>query len=181
MMIYAPRNEIDLRNILYTSSLGLNHPIAIRYPRGKGEIIDWEQPFSKLEIGKIITLKKGTKIAVLSTGTIGNSVSKAIDSHARMEDFSHFHVGWVKPLDEEKLTSIFKKHTIIITVEEGVINGGLGSSINTFASRNNFKNNIINRGVSDVFIEHGTVKQLLEITKLDPLSLTQLFSEINHD
>jgi 1-deoxy-D-xylulose-5-phosphate synthase len=181
IMIYAPLNEIDLRNILYTSSLGLNHPIAIRYPRGKGEIVAWKQPFSKIEIGKIETLKKGTKIAVLSTGTIGNNVSKAIDTLARMEDFSHFNVGWVKPLDEEKLLSIFKEHTSIITVEEGVINGGLGSSINTFAAKNNFKNQIINRGVSDVFIEHGSVKQLLELTKLDTLSLTQLFTEINHE
>uniref|UniRef100_UPI0037C0C8F6 transketolase C-terminal domain-containing protein n=1 Tax=Flavobacterium sp. TaxID=239 RepID=UPI0037C0C8F6 len=132
-------------------------------------------------IGKIETLKKGNKIAVLSTGTIGNNVSKAIDTLARMEDFSHFHIGWVKPLDEEKLLSIFKEHTSIITVEEGVINGGLGSSINTFAAKNNYKNRIINRGVADEFIEHGTVKQLLEITKLDTLSLTQLFTEINHD
>ncbi|WP_396166477.1 1-deoxy-D-xylulose-5-phosphate synthase [Flavobacterium sp.] len=181
IMIYAPRNEIDLRNILYTSSLGLKHPIAIRYPRGKGEIIDWKQPFSKLEIGKIETLKKGSKIAVLSTGTIGNTVSKAIDNLEKKEDFSHFHIGWVKPLDEEKFISIFKEHKIIITVEESVINGGLGSIINTFAAKNNFKNKIINRGVTDEFIEHGTVKQLLEQTKLDTLSLTELFTEINHD
>jgi 1-deoxy-D-xylulose-5-phosphate synthase len=180
-MIYAPLNEIDLRNILYTSSLGLNHPIAIRYPRGKGEIVAWKQPFSKIEIGKIETLKKGTKIAVLSTGTIGNNVSKSIAVIENSEDFSHFHIGWVKPLDEEKLISIFKEHKIIITVEEGVINGGLGSIINTFAAKNNFKNKIINRGVTDEFIEHGTVKQLLELTKLDTLSLTQLFTEINHD
>ena len=94
-------------------------------------------------------------------------------------------VGFAKQqnigLDKENLTTIFKEHEIIITVEEGVINGGLGSSINTFATKNNFKNKIINCGVADEFIEHGTVKQLLELTKLDTLSLTQLFSEINHD
>ena len=181
MMIYAPRNEIDLRNILYTSSLGLNHPIAIRYPRGKGEIVAWQQPFSKIEIGKIETLKKGTKIAILSTGTIGNNVTKALKIIENSEGFSHFHVGWVKPLDEEKLLSIFKEHAIIITVEEGVINGGLGSCITTFATKNNYKNRIIIRGVADEFIEHGTVKQLLEQTKLDTLSLTELFTEINHE
>jgi 1-deoxy-D-xylulose-5-phosphate synthase len=181
MLIYAPLNEVDLRNILYTSSLGLNHPIAIRYPRGKGEIVAWKQPFSKLEIGKITTLKKGTKIAVLSTGTIGNSVSKAIDTLAKMEDFSHFHIGWIKPLDEEKLAVIFKEHKIIITVEEGVINGGLGSSINNFAIKNNLKNKIINRGVSDVFIEHGTVKQLLELTELDTKSLSKFLTKIYYD
>ena len=167
--------------ILYTSSLGLNHPIAIRYPRGKGEIVAWKQPFSKIEIGKIETLKKGTKIAVLSTGTIGNNVSKALAVIENSEGFSHYHVGWIKPLDEVKLTAIFKEHEMIITVEEGVINGGLGSCINTFAIKNNYKNRIINRGVADEFVEHGTVNQLLEITKLDIRSLTQLFTEINHE
>ncbi len=181
MLIYAPLNEIDLRNILYTSSLGLNHPIAIRYPRGKGEIIDWRQPFEKIEIGKIQTIKEGNKIAVLSTGTIGNNVSKAIANTGKSENYSHFHVGWIKPLDLKKLASIFANHSTIVTVEEGTINGGLGSIINTFATQNNYKNRIINRGVSDEFIEHGTVKQLFELTHLDTLSLTKLFIEINHD
>lgn len=181
MMIYAPLNEIDLRNILYTSSLGLNHPIAIRYPRGNGEIVDWKQPFSKIEIGKIQTLQKGNKVAVLSTGTIGNNVSKAILNTGKSENYSHFHVGWIKPLDIDKLESIFAEHSTIITVEEGTLNGGLGSVINTFATQNNYKNKIINRGVSDEFIEHGTVKQLFELTQLDIESLTQLFLHNNHD
>lgn len=181
MMIYAPLNEIDLRNILYTSSLGLKHPIAIRYPRGKGEIVDWQQPFSAIEIGKIETLKEGNNIAILSTGTIGNNVSKAILETNKSEDFSHYHVGWIKPLDFEKLASIFANHSTIITVEEGTINGGLGSIINTFATQNNYKNKIINRGVSDEFIEHGTVKQLFELTQLDIKNLTQLFTHNNHD
>ncbi|MES2864673.1 MAG: transketolase C-terminal domain-containing protein, partial [Bacteroidota bacterium] len=86
-----------------------------------------------------------------------------------------------KPLDIEKLASIFAEHSTIITVEEGTINGGLGSTINTFATQKNYKNNIINRGVSDEFVEHGTVKQLLELSHLDLLSLTQLFITLNHD
>ena len=84
-------------------------------------------------------------------------------------------------MDIEKLESIFANHSTIITIEEGTINGGLGSTINTFATQNNYKNKIINRGVADSFIEHGTVKQLFELTHLDTLSLTQLFIEINHD
>ena len=181
MMIYAPLNEIDLRNILYTSSLGLKHPIAIRYPRGKGEIVDWKQPVSAIEIGKIETLQEGNKFAILSTGTIGNNVSKAIAKTGKSENFSHFHVGWIKPLDFEKLASIFAQHQTIITVEEGTINGGLGSIITTFAAQNNFKNKIINRGVKDEFVEHGTVQQLFELTQLDIDSLTQLLTNINHD
>jgi 1-deoxy-D-xylulose-5-phosphate synthase len=178
MMIYAPLNEIDLRNILYTSSLGLNQPIAIRYPRGKGEIVDWKQPFSKIEIGKIIQLKKGNKIAVLSTGTIGSNVSKAIRNTNNIEDFSHYHLGWVKPLDENKLKEIFINYETVVTVEEGAINGGLGSLINSFAIKNQFKNKIINCGVPDEFIEHGTVQQLLEQVKLDVKSLIQIFNEV---
>ena len=84
-------------------------------------------------------------------------------------------------MDIEKLESIFANHSTIITVEEGTLNGGLGSIINTFATQNNYKNKIINRGVEDAFIEHGTVKQLFELTQLDTLSLTQLFIDINHD
>lgn len=181
MLIYAPLNEIDLRNILYTSSLGLKHPIAIRYPRGKGEITAWKQPFSKIEIGKIQTLQEGNKIAILSTGTIGNNVTKAIENTGKSENYSHFHVGWIKPLDNEKLTNIFANHFTIVTIEEGSINGGLGSTITTFAAKNNYKNKIINRGVADTFIEHGTVTQLFELTHLDTLSLTQLFIDLNYD
>jgi 1-deoxy-D-xylulose-5-phosphate synthase len=94
---------------------------------------------------------------------------------------SVLHVPTIKPLDEEKLAVIFKEHKIIITVEEGVINGGLGSSINNFAIKNNLKNKIINRGVSDVFIEHGTVKQLLELTELDTKSLSKFLTKIYYD
>ena len=94
MLIYAPLNEIDLRNILYTASLGLKQPIAIRYPRGKGTISDWKLPFEKMEVGKITTLKEGKKFAVLSTGTIGNSVLKAIQNCETPENFAQYHLGW---------------------------------------------------------------------------------------
>ena len=90
-------------------------------------------------------------------------------------------MGWTKPLDEEKLARIFDNHSTIVTIEEGSLNGGLGSIINTFATQNKYKNEIINRGVTDTFIEHGTVKQLFELTQLDTLSLTQLFIDTNHD
>lgn len=181
MLIYAPLHEIDLRNILYTASLGLKHPIAIRYPRGKGTIENWQLPFKKIEIGKIIALKEGRKYAVLSTGTIGNSVQKAILSCTSPDRFAHYHMGWVKPIDEEQLHHIFTTYSTLITVEEGVLSGGMGSSINTFASKNNYKNKIINCGVPDVFIEHGTVKQLLEDVKLDTESFIELFNSLNHE
>lgn len=181
MLIYAPLNEIDLRNILYTASLGLKQPIAIRYPRGKGTISDWKLPFEKMEVGKITTLKEGKKFAVLSTGTIGNSVLKAIQNCETPENFAQYHLGWVKPMDETQLHTIFNTYSTLITVEEGVLTGGMGSIINTFASKNNYKTKIINCGVPDVFIEHGTTKQLVKEVNLDTDSFIQLFNTLNHD
>lgn len=181
MLIYAPLHEIDLRNILYTASLGLQHPIAIRYPRGKGTITNWKLPFEKIEIGKIIALKEGKKYAVLSTGTIGSSAQKALLNCNFPENFAHYHVGWVKPIDEVQLHAIFSAFSTIITIEEGVLTGGMGSIINTFASKNSYTNKIINCGVPDAFIEHGTVKQLVKEVNLDTESFIQLFNNLNHD
>ncbi|WMW77600.1 1-deoxy-D-xylulose-5-phosphate synthase [Flavobacterium sp. 20NA77.7] len=181
MFIYAPLNEIDLRNILYTASLGLQHPIAIRYPRGKGTITNWKLPFEKIEIGKIRTLKEGKKYAVISTGTISNTVENALIKSDSPENFAHYHLGWIKPIDEEQLHHIFTKFSIVVTVEEGVLSGGMGNTINTFASKNNYKNKIINCGVPDTFIEHGTVKQLFEEVKLDTESFIKIFNNLNHD
>src|SRR5207344_1553609 len=88
MIVFAPINEIELRNMMFTAQLGLNHPIAIRYPRGRGVIQEWQQPFEKIEIGKAKLLQKGTKIAVLSTGTIGNNVIKAFSDIENQSLFS---------------------------------------------------------------------------------------------
>src|SRR6478609_9745777 len=122
MQIYAPKDEIDLQNILYTASLGLKHPIAIRYPRGRGKNADWKFPsdFQKLEIGKSKKLKKGKKVAILSTGTIADNVTAALnDIEDPDKHFAHYHFGFVKPLDEKKLHKICDKFSTIITVEDG--------------------------------------------------------------
>ncbi len=174
MMIYAPIDEIDLRNILYTSSLGLSHPIAIRYPRGKGHLKEWKFPFSKIEIRKIKPIKKGKKVAVISTGTIGYNVKEAIIDF----DFSHYHMGWIKPIDHDKIIEIAKEYDKIVTVEEGVIHGGMGSLVNQVIVNNRLNVEIINLGVPDEFIEHGTVNQLMKLTKLDIESLKQLFKSL---
>lgn len=181
MYVYAPMDEIDLRNILYTASLRLEHPIAIRYPRGKGHNPNWKQPFEKIEIGKIKLIKEGNAVAILSTGTIAHQVKISIEQSKHPENTAHFHVGWVKPIDTTALHQIFKQFKTIITVEEGSTIGGFGSIINTFAIQNKYKNKIINRGVPDAFIEHGTVQQLLEQVHLDTKSLTQLFNNLIHD
>ena len=176
MIIAAPKDEIELRNIMFTASKGLNHPIAIRYPRGRGENLNWEQPFEKIEIGKIKALQKGSKIAILSTGTIGNNVTKAINEVENPEMFSHYHIPFIKPLDNKAIQEILNSHCQIITIEDGVITGGFGEQISSIVAKENKNVPILNLGIPDSFIEHGTVFELQQLCKIDVNHLIQLFN-----
>lgn len=167
IIIFAPMNESELRNIMYTAQLGLKHPIAIRYPRGSGTTVDWKTPFSKIEIGKGVQLSEGKKIAILTIGTIGNSI-KEIQKELPKNTVSHYNMRFVKPLDEPLLHTIFNNFDKIITIEDGVIIGGFGSAILEFCSDNQYKNKTIKRlGVSDNFVEHGNTQELYKIIGLD--------------
>jgi 1-deoxy-D-xylulose-5-phosphate synthase len=180
MIIFAPLNEVALQNILYTAQLGLDHPIAIRYPRGRGVTIDWETAhfakYEKIEIGKSNLLKNGSKVAVLSTGTIGNNVTSAIAKMANPETVAHYDFSFVKPLDEKELHSVFTKYQTIITVEDGVIKGGFGSGILEFAAAHNYTSRIKTVGIPDEFIEHGTIEELQRYSRVDIESLKIIFS-----
>ncbi len=176
LIIHAPLDERELRNILYTAQLDLGHPIAIRYPRGRGEHAEWQLPFEVIQVGKARQLRKGKDIAVLSTGTIGNNVIKALDQISGENKFSHYHFGFVKPLDEQELHSIFSTYANIITIEDGVTIGGFGSSITAFAAKHNYKSAIKVLGLPDEFAEHGTVAQLQHYYNIDVKSLTDIFS-----
>jgi len=167
LIICAPRNEVELRNIMYTAQLGLKNPIAIRYPRGKGVLIDWQQPFTIIEIGKGVCLRKGKGIAILSIGSIAKNVSEAIKQLDENSSVSHYDMRFIKPLDEKLLHTIFKSYSKIITIEDGTISGGFGSGILEFASQNLYKNTIKTMGVPDEFIHHGTVEELHKIVKID--------------
>ena len=173
LIIFAPRNEIELRNIMYTSQLGLDLPIAIRYPRGRGVTIDWEQPFEKINIGTGVKLKDGHDLAVLSIGTMAENAEEAINHCNKPEGIAHFDMRFVKPLDEALLHTIFKKFNSIITVEDNVINGGFGSAILEFASKNKYTNAVTTLGIPDTFIEQGSVAELQEFVGLDAKYLTQ--------
>lgn len=162
LVLFAPLNEIELRNIMYTAQLGINFPLAIRYPRGKGFIINWQQPFETVEIGKGICISEGTDIAVLSVGTIGNILIE-LQKELPKNKVAHFHMRFVKPIDTELLHLIFKKFNTIITLEEGTIVGGFGSAVLEFASENKYYNKTLKTlGISDKFIEHGKVTELFE-------------------
>jgi 1-deoxy-D-xylulose-5-phosphate synthase len=169
-----------LQNILYTAQLGLNHPIAIRYPRGRGVIQDWQTQhlgkYEKIAIGKSVCIKQGSKVAVLSNGTIGNNVTLAIAKMKHPETIAHYDFSFVKPLDEKALNTIFTEFTTIVTIEDGTVKGGFGSAILEFASENNYASKITVLGVPDEFIEHGTVAELQQYCKIDVKSLEILFS-----
>ncbi len=178
LIIFAPRNEIELRNIMYTVQLGLENPIAIRYPRGRGVTIDWKQPFSKIEIGTGVQLKKGNKLAVLSIGGIAKNITEAIKNYHTPQEVAHYDMRFVKPLDKTLLHDIFKTHKTIITLEDNTIKGGFGSAVLEFAAANHYKNNIHILGIPDNFVEHGSVNRLHQSIGLDAKSLTLYFDKI---
>ncbi len=172
IIIFAPRNEIDLRNMLFTAQLGLDNPIAIRYPRGYGKLEHWKKAFEKIEIGKGICLKKGQHTAILSIGTISENVTEAIQK--TKASVSHYDIRFLKPLDEDLLHDVFKNHTKIITIEDGSIKGGLGSSVVEFAQKNKYQSQIETLGIPDKFIEHGSISELQKICSIDVDSIVKL-------
>ncbi|WP_343696606.1 1-deoxy-D-xylulose-5-phosphate synthase [Flavobacterium sp.] len=180
LIIYAPINEIALQNILYTAQLGLNNPIAIRYPRGRGVLPNWEVEnfghYETIKIGEGNCLKTGTTTAVLSTGSIGNNVIEALKECHNSDAIAHYDFGFIKPLDTKLLNTIFSSFESIITIEDGVKKGGFGSAVLEFAATNNFKNKVEILGIPDEFIEHGSVLQQQQLCKIDVKSLINLFS-----
>ncbi|NQX99562.1 MAG: 1-deoxy-D-xylulose-5-phosphate synthase [Flavobacteriaceae bacterium] len=170
MIVFAPRNEMELRNIMYTAQLGLDHPIAIRYPRGRGITVDWKQPFSAIKIGTGICLKDGEGLAILSVGTIANHVIKALEE---FPDIAHFDMRFVKPLDEPLLHAICKKYATIVTVEEGVKKGGFGTAVLEFTAHHQYSVSIKVLGIEDVFTEHGTVEELHKTNGIDAVSIAK--------
>lgn len=177
MIVYAPLNEVELRNMLYTAQLGLAHPIAIRYPRGRGVILDWERPYREIAIGRARSLKNGSKTAVLSTGAIGNNVTAALQHLNNPETIAHYDFAFVKPLDEKLLHEIFTTFEHIVTIEDGAIKGGFGNAIAAFAAAHQYTATIQMLGVPDRFIEQGTVEELQQICGLDVGSIQSLLEK----
>ncbi|WGH74811.1 1-deoxy-D-xylulose-5-phosphate synthase [Tenacibaculum tangerinum] len=173
LIVFAPRNEIELRNSMFTAQKGLKQPIAIRYPRGKGKLRQWQFPFESIPIGKGICLQEGTQLAVLSVGTIADNVSEAMNQLENKEVIAHYDFRFIKPLDTQLLETIFKKFDTIITIEEGTIKGGFGSAVLAYASEVNYKGHIKLLGIPDAFIHHGTIPQLQELCKIDATSITK--------
>lgn len=178
LVIFAPSNAIALRNIMYTVQLGIDFPIAIRYPRGRGRLLDWKKPFETIEIGKGNCIKSGNDIAILSIGTILKNAEDAIALIDTNESIGCYDMQFVKPLDENLLHRIFTKYKAIITIEDGAITGGFASSILAFANTHHYKQYIVTLGIKDQFIEHGTVSQLQKLQQLDTLSVKKAIEEL---
>ena len=167
--IAAPRNEIELRNLMYTAQEFKSGPFVIRYPRGKGYIVDWKQPMKKVKIGKGEQLKAGKDLAVITIGTMAHSAARAIEAVERENEISiaHYDMRFLKPLDTEMLHEIASNFKQILTIEDGVINGGFGSAVLEFMADNNYKLNVKRLGINDTFVEHGTPEQLYNMLGLD--------------
>jgi len=172
MIVSAPMNEIELRNLMYTAQSHNKQPFAIRYPRGKGVIKDWKTEFKEMQIGKGQMVSEGEDIALLSIGHPGNIVTEAINNLKKENIFpAHFNMIFVKPLDNDLLHNICKEYRYIITVEDGCVQGGFGSSVLEFMAKNGYKNKIKILGVPDVFIHHGTQQELYKECGFDVLSI----------
>lgn len=169
MIVSAPMNEEELRNLMYTSQLDeVTGPFSIRYPRGNGVMVDWKTPFKKIEIGKGRKLKDGKDVAILSFGHPGNFATKAIEKlekEASIDSIeginvAHYDLRFAKPLDEAMLHEVFSRYSKIITVEDGTIVGGIGSAVLEFMSENGYQAQIKRMGIPDRFIDHGEPKEL---------------------
>ncbi len=178
LIIFSPRNEIELRNMMYTAQLGLEQPIAIRYPRGKGITLNWKQSFNPIEIGKGVQLKDGAFLAILSIGFIAENVSNAIKNVEMPELVGHYDMRYVKPLDEPLLHQIFSNYRYILTVEDGTVKGGFGSAILEFASEHDYSIPIKLLGMKDEFIEHGNIDELQKLMQLDVQGLIKIIETI---
>ncbi|MFZ9074693.1 MAG: 1-deoxy-D-xylulose-5-phosphate synthase [Flavobacteriaceae bacterium] len=171
--IAAPRDAAALQNLLYTAQLGIEVPLAIRYPRGYSEVETLSFDFQKSAWGKIEQLKKGSQIAILSLGTMAKTVAAALDTLQESEAFAHYDLCFAKPLDEETLQHIFKTYSAVMIVEEGVKHGGVGSAILEFSSRHQYSLPIQLEGVEDVFVPHGNALELLVEIGLDASTLAK--------
>lgn len=165
LIIASPRNATELRQLLYTAQLSLPHPIAIRYPRGRCSQTDWAQPFEALPIGKGCQLKEGTEVAVLSIGTIADLVAEQIRQSEAPEQYAHYDMRFLKPIDEALLHHVFTHYQKVVTIEEGSI-GGLGSAVSEFAAANNYTTPLKIITLPDVFIPHGSVASLRKMAHL---------------
>lgn len=180
IIVAAPMDEIELRNLMFTAQLKENsQPFSIRYPRGCGSKPNWKKPFEKIEIGTGRKLSDGKDIAILSFGKIGVFAQRAVKSLANKNiSAALFDMRFVKPLDTNLLSEVFENYKQIITIEDGTIQGGFGSAILEFMAENNYSSKVKLLGVPDKFIEHGTVEDLYKECGIDTKGIVKSVLEM---
>ena len=174
LTIAAPMNEHELRKLMFTAQTEGKGTFVIRYPRGNGVLVDWKCPFEELPVGKGRKLRDGKDVAVLSIGTPGNDVAKAIDELQKDGcdiSVAHYDMRYLKPIDTEILTEVAQNFKRIITIEDGVRDGGLGTAVTEWMNDNGFHPEIHRMGLPDEFVEHGTVAELKHITGIDTAAI----------
>jgi len=180
MIVSAPMNEAELRDLMYTAQLDSNElPFVIRYPRGEGMLVDWKTPMKEIKVGTGRKLKDGKDIAVLTFGHPGNFAAEAIrDVKKEGINPAHYDMRFVKPLDEEMLHEVFSKFNKIITVEDGTVVGGFGSAILEFMNEHSYKADVTILGIPDRLVEHGTPKQLYDEIGIDANAIAAMLRKM---
>ena len=173
LIIAAPMNEQELRNMMYTAQLpSTDLPFVIRYPRGEGVMVDWKKPFEQLAIGQGRRLKEGKEVAILTFGHPGNNAQTAI-RNLRLEgiDPAHYDMRFVKPIDEALLHEVFQNYALVVTVEDATVVGGLGSAVLEFMNTHNYHSQVRILGIPDSIVEHGSVKELQQECHYDAIAI----------
>ena len=179
MVVAAPLNEHELRNMMFTASVYDDGPFSIRYPRGNGEIIDWRNTMTELVIGKGQIIQQGKGTAILSIGTLGNEAIKACKELAQENiHTTHADLRFIKPLDEELVLHLANHHPTLITLEDGCLDGGFGSAILECLAKHGKTNRVIRLGIPDQFIEQGTQQELYAQCGMDAASIARLIKKI---
>ena len=175
LTIASPMDERELRRLMYTAQLPDKGPFVIRYPKGRGEHADWHCPLEEIPVGRGRKLKDGEDLAVITLGPIGNAVARAIRRAEQEKGLSiaHYDLRFLKPLDEELLHEAGRRFRHIITVEDGVLKGGMGSAVLEFMNDNGYAPQVKRMGVPDAFVEHGTLKDLHRLCGIDEDSIYQ--------
>ena len=174
LTIASPMDEAELRRLMYTAQLPDKGPFVIRYPRGRGSMIDWHCPFEEIPIGTGRKLRDGSDVAVITIGPIGVQVGEAIEElNTNASKVAHYDLRFLKPLDEKILNEIGRKFQKIITIEDGVRNGGMGSAIMEWMNDHNYHPTIQRLGLPDNFVEHGTIPQLQAIVGIDKANVKE--------
>jgi 1-deoxy-D-xylulose-5-phosphate synthase len=168
MVVSAPMNEQELRNLMYTAQLENKGPFTIRYPRGNGVMTDWKTPFEEIQVGKGRRVSSGESVAILTIGHPGNFAQEAIKTLTKSGITpAHYDLRFVKPLDEMLLHEVFSKFDKVITVEDGCLMGGFGSAVLEFMADRGYKAEVVRLGIPDEFIHHGTQEELWAICGFD--------------